>query len=121
MELERDDTGQFPLRDLIVSEFGRDQAIDLQGDLVALGNDVVIVPVFVLDLGLDFFGIADFTDHFWFVIVANYGFFAALGQDAAKAFAVKDSGIRFARFKIPLIAADHPLVVFHFEAAVLDA
>ena len=95
-------------------------AIDPVFERKALGTDVVLVPVFLLDLLLDFVGITDLFHHFGFVIVANHGLFSTQGENAPKAFAVVDSRVSVPRFKIRLITADHPFFVGDFKAAVLD-
>jgi hypothetical protein len=80
--------------------------------MIALGDDHVIVPLLGFDLRLDLVRVAHGTDHLDLRLVRigriglDHGFLAALGQDAAPLFLVQDAAVRLAGFEVGLVAAD---------------
>ena len=52
---------------------------------------MVFVPVFLLDLRLEFLGVADFTDRLGLVVVTDHGLLTTQSQDSPKPFPVIDS------------------------------
>ncbi len=97
---------------VIVSDVDGLHIVDEVLEVVTVCDDAILVPIFLLDLALNLFRIADAAGHFLFecVTVANQlcGF-AAQCENASVAFTVENSGVCVARFKVSLVAADDPL------------
>ena len=92
----------------------------------AAGGDVVVVPVLLLDPGLDRRAVTQpghGLDLELAPITNQFDLQAPIGQDAPVGFAVENARVSIPRLEIGLVAADPPAVVFSalLETPVLDS
>src|SRR5262245_60627066 len=93
---------------LVVDHFGHQNAIDIVLEVVALGNNSIVVPIFILHFGLQLDGVGEFFD-FLFAVAADCDLLATLGQKGAGFFFVVHAGVFRAGVDIGLIAANDEL------------
>ncbi len=101
-------------------------AVDEVLEMVAFGDDFVVVPFAVLDGCLDFVGVAHGTRDFDLrlgraLAVINGHLFTTLGEDAAEALLVQNARVSLAGFHVGLVTADHPVFRIEDFRAVLNA
>src|SRR5262245_33539207 len=97
-------------------------------EVIAVGDDHVIVPILVFDLSLDVFGLAERTNDFDLVlhwiggIGLDHRFLSALGEDASTAFFVQDTAVGFASLEVSLVSGDDgaELALFNHPAPILN-
>ncbi len=116
MQLQCEDTFRSTLFRVFVGADRSGDAVDLVSESEAGRGDVVLVPVLLLDLGLDLFGVADFFNDLRLVVCSDDGLVASQRQDATEAFAVVDAGVGVAGFEVGLIAADDPFFLLDFNS-----
>ena len=87
--------------------------------MIALRYNDVVVPILILDRGLNLVRLPDRSHHFGLAISAHNGLFTALCQYAPALFLIDNAGVGFAGLKIGLVAARNP--VTQILAAILDA
>ncbi len=94
--------------------------------MIAFGNDLVIVPIVLVDRGLDFFCLTGFAGDFdigfgWFLSLFDDDLLATFSKDTAPSFFVEDAGIGIAVFEVCLISADNEFFGVDHVATVLDS
>ena len=90
--------------------------------MIAIRDDVVMVPIFLLNLLLNLSRNTNRTNHLRLPIFADHCFLTAVGENTPECLPVENSGIRVTGLEVSLVAADDPLAPFGvLEAAVLDA
>ena len=97
--------------------------VDLLDDVVSAGDDVVAVPVPILDRLGELLRVAELLDELRLVVRADADFLAALGEDAAVVLAVADAGVLVVVVHVGLVAGDSPLAPLRrvLPTAELDA
>ena len=93
---------------VVVKQNGSDNAVDFHDEKIALGRDLVVVPVFDFERLLDGVAIGEAFQLFRLVIVADFRDRAAMGQDAAIVFAIDNAGISVGPVKVGLVAVNPP-------------
>ena len=126
VDLQRERAGLGGFGRLLVDDVHGLLAIDEVLEMIALGDDDVIVPILVLDLRLNLLRVADRAGDFDLglsSVVLDHGLLPALRENAASAFFVEDAAVGFARLKVRLITADDgaELPGLGHLAAILDA
>lgn len=117
MQLKRQDARVTTLFFVIVCALTGHDSVDHVGKMKILGNDSVLVPIFVFDFRLNLFRITDRANFFDFEFAihsSQFGFLASIGQDAAESFAIQNARIGFASFEVRLVTTDNPLLFFAF-------
>ena len=109
------------LRFVLVRDDRRQHIVDPVFEGEAFGRNVVAVPVFLLDLGLNLLRVTEFFDNLRLVIVADHRLLTAQCEDAAELFAVVDARVRVTRLEVGLVATDDPFFIGEFKAAVLNS
>ena len=95
---------------VLVDQFAHQVAVDLLDDVVALGGDVVLVPVAVLD-ELGQFGRVGEAFDLALAVLADHHLLAAAGQAAAVVLAVASARVVVVGVHVGLIAADVPFLL----------
>src|SRR5260370_18663344 len=108
VELQREDAGLGGLGFLLVDHIDGRFAVDEMLEVIAFGDDDVIVPVILVDGGLDFLRVAQRADDLDFGLAVRClddRLLAALREDAAPALSllVENAGISGADFEIVMI------------------
>lgn len=104
---------------VVVGDVDRLLAVDEMLQMIAAGDDRVVVPVFLFDGLLQLGRVADGTGGLRLVVAADRGLLAALSQNAAAALLVENARIGVAGLEIALVTTDD--VIAQVGAAVLDA
>ena len=123
VNLQREDAVHLPLLRIVVGHVDHQLAVDLLDEVIAVGDDVVLVPVVLLDGLRQFVGVAELLDDLRLVVRADDGLLAAQGEDAAAALVVEDAGVLVLAVHVGLVAADDPLadLLRLLAAAILHA
>ena len=125
MQLQREQPLCAASLSITIDNLSRLHPINVMGQIEITCDDPVAVPVFLFNrLGnVGVLGkIFDFFLQLAVVTNCEDGLFATKRKNAAKTFAVADTGEGVARLKVGLIATDAPLVgAIGLETTVLDA
>lgn len=123
VQLQGQNAGDEPFGFGVVEHIDGLHAVDEMSEMVALGDDDVIVPIVLLDRRLNVGRLAELAGYFLFAGGGPSHFLPALGHNAASTcatrFVVKNSGKGRARFEVCLVAGRDE--VRAFLAAILNA
>ena len=119
VQLQGEDALGRPLAHLLVDRLRHQLVVDEVLKLRPLGHDPVGVPLALLDLLLEVFGLPDRLAHGLGAVSGDRCPFATQGQDAAALLLVHDPGEFRARLEVTLVAADNGIT--EILAAILDA
>ena len=94
MRLQGKHSSRATFLDIVVGNINRLHIINEVLEVVSVSHNAILIPVFLLDLLLNLFGLADLRGFFDFelaVIANKFSRLAALSQNAVKRFAVKNA------------------------------
>ena len=122
VELQGHDAARAAHRRVLVGHFAHHPPVDLLDHVISPGDDVVLVPVLLLDDGGQLLRVARLADDLGLVVGADHGFLAAVGQHAAVALPVVGPREGIAGVHVGLVSADDPLapLLRLLPTAVLD-
>src|ERR1035437_4647461 len=121
MELQRQYAAHGPLGFAVIRQIYGLLAVDELLQVIAFGNDHVLVPVPLLNRGSNSGGIPERADDLFLVLLVPDDLLAAQRHDAAHTFLVENARVARPRLHVRLVAAHHPIRRVKNLAAVLDA
>ena len=106
---------------IFVPAFAGRHTVDFVNETISAGDDVIRIPVLLLDFRENLSGVADGANNLRFPILANNRLLTACGQPVAQTFLMKITSVVVVRVEVGLITAHNPTLVFDLEASILDA
>ncbi len=122
MDLERDDA-RFRSFSAVIHDVGSTTAIDEMLNMIAIRDDQVVVPLFIMNIGLQGSAIGESAqdlDLGSIVLVHDMGAEAAFGENTPPSFLIENSAVGLAGLEISLITADDKLFDIDEGGTVLD-
>ncbi len=103
VQLQRQNTGHITLGFVVVDDLSGDLAVDFQNDLVAVGDDMIFVPVILFDIVHQGISIAERAfGHL--AVGADYGFLPSLSEHSAASFVIERPCVSAGQVDIRLVA-----------------
>jgi len=120
VQLQSEQTADAIVFGAVIGDVRHGDAVDFLDEAIAPGNDVVIVPVFLIDFALELSGIAEAADDLDIIsAVSDNRLLTAFGEDGPSLFVVVRAGPSVRGIDIRLVTLDD--VVTEMFGAVLDA
>ena len=95
---------------LIVGQVHRHVAVDRQHDVIAVGDDLIVIPILLLNRSQNLRLGCRLVGRLLLALGRNLDTIASLGQDAAALFLIQGPRPTAARVEVGLVTGDHPLV-----------
>ena len=120
MDLDTDETFKSSVGGIVVDDLAHNVVVEDVDQEISADDEVVLIPVVGVDEGFQFVGGAEVGDDSGAGGV-DVGDLAAHGEEGAATFLIVLTGVFVGAVNVGLVAAEKPLGVGDFDAAVVDA